>query len=285
MPFQIIREDPSAVRYPGGGAAGGEAGLRSRYEEALALAAETGADRVTVPLIPADAWGLPRDRALRVALEEIGRFLDNHDLLVRLAVPDREAVRLSDEREGRLEELLGGRSRAPRARRGLRSERGGILCEKVSRPAEEAVHPVMMSSKAVPAPASGAETGRGTGKSLEEVLDGAGATFQQKLFQLIDESGLDDVTVYRRANVDRRAFSKIRSRVDYRPRKKTAVAFAVALKLDMPATEDLLSRAGYAFSPSSKFDLIVTYFLSGGNYDIYEINAALFEYGQPLLGA
>ena len=96
---------------------------------------------------------------------------------------------------------------------------------------------------------------------------------------------MDDVTVYKKANIDRKVFSRIRCKEDYKPTKKTAVAFAIALQLDMPAMLDLLSRAGIAFSPSSKFDLIITYFVTNKVYDIYEINAALFKYGQPILGA
>ena len=123
------------------------------------------------------------------------------------------------------------------------------------------------------------------GQSLDEMLDGAGETFQQKLFQLIDASGMDDVTVYKKANVDRKVFSRIRCKKDYRPTKKTAVAFAIALELDMPTMLDLLARAEIAFSPSSKFDLIVTYFVTNKIYDVFTINAALFQYDQPLLGA
>jgi hypothetical protein len=123
-----------------------------------------------------------------------------------------------------------------------------------------------------------------TGKSLEDILGGAGESFQQKLFKLIDERGLDDVTVYKKANIDRKVFSRIRCKADYKPKKKTAVAFAIALELDLPTTLDLLSRAGIAFSPSDWFDLIVSYFITNKNYDIYEINATLFKYGQQVLG-
>ena len=122
------------------------------------------------------------------------------------------------------------------------------------------------------------------GQSLDEVLGGAGETFQQRLFELIDERGLDDVTVYKKANIDRKVFSRIRCKADYKPKKRTAVAFAIALELDLQTTLDLLSRAGIAFSPSDSFDLIVSYFITNRNYDIYEINAALFKYGQPVLG-
>ncbi len=100
------------------------------------------------------------------------------------------------------------------------------------------------------------------GKSLDEVLGYAGETFQQRLFKLIDASGMDDVTVYKKANIDRKVFSRIRCKTDYKPKKKTAVAFAIALKLDMHTMLDLLTMAEIAFSPSNKFDLIITYFVT-----------------------
>ena len=109
-------------------------------------------------------------------------------------------------------------------------------------------------------------------------------TFQERLFRLIDERKLDDTEVYKKANLSRKLFSKIRCSSEYSPAKRTAVALAVALELDLPETEDLLRRAGLALSPSSKFDLIVTYFITHHIYDIFEINAALFKYGQPILG-
>lgn len=122
-----------------------------------------------------------------------------------------------------------------------------------------------------------------TGKSLDDVLGNAGETFQQRLFRLIDESGMDDVAVYKKANIDKKVFSRIRCRKDYKPKKKTVVAFAIALELDLATMTDLLSMAEIAFSPSNKFNLIITCFVTNGIYDIYEINAALFKYGQPIL--
>lgn len=119
---------------------------------------------------------------------------------------------------------------------------------------------------------------------IEEYIDEHGIAELHMEFGT-EESGMDDVTVYKKANIDRKVFSRIRCKKDYKPTKKTAVAFAIALQLDMPAMLDLLSRAEIAFSPSSKFDLIITYFVTNKVYDIYEINAALFKYGQPILGA
>ena len=120
--------------------------------------------------------------------------------------------------------------------------------------------------------------------SLEDLLKHTGETFQQRLLRLIDQSGMTDAAVYKKANIDRRVFSRIRSKKDYKPKKVTAVAFAIALQLDLDTMTDLLSRAEIAFSPSNRFDLIITYFVTHRNYDIFEINAALFKYGQPILG-
>ncbi len=111
-----------------------------------------------------------------------------------------------------------------------------------------------------------------------------GMSFRDKLFELIDARGLTDPEVYKRANIDRKLFSKIRSNEDYTPKKKTALALAVALELTLEETEDLIARAGYALSPSDLFDTIIKFFISRRNYDIYLINATLFSYDQQLLG-
>jgi hypothetical protein len=122
-------------------------------------------------------------------------------------------------------------------------------------------------------------------KSLEEMLASTGETFCSKLFSIIREKNLDDVEIYKRANLDRKHFSKIRSNVNYKPTKKTALALAIALRLNLDETKDLLSRAELALSPSNKGDLIVSYFITHEKYDIWEINSMLFKFGQPTLGA
>ena len=122
-------------------------------------------------------------------------------------------------------------------------------------------------------------------RSLDDIMSQVGETWQQSLFRLIDEKGYSDTEVYKRANVDRKLFSKIRSSESYQPKKMTAVAFALALRLNLDETKDFLGRAGYAFSPGSRFDLIVEYFIQNGIYDTYTINLALFDHDQPLIGA
>ena len=122
-------------------------------------------------------------------------------------------------------------------------------------------------------------------RSLEDVVKNVSETWSESLLRLITERGYTDTEVYKRANVDRKLFSKIRSNKDYQPKKNTAVAFALALRLNLDETKDFLRRAGYAFSPSSKFDLIIEYSIEHGVYDLMLINGALFDHDQPQLGA
>ena len=266
--------------------------LRSCYEQSLALAAELACESIAFPMIATGVYGFPKDEALNIALSEVGKFLLTHEMKVILVVFDRKALELSKNLVGGITEYIdehsvkalrdveygGGRMSKNR----LMEEERRIAAERRRRmEASVLEEECLEESIALPSAAPFPDV---AGKSLDEVLGGKEDTFQQRLFKLIDASGMDDVTVYKKANIDRKVFSRIRCKEDYKPKKKTAVAFAIALELDMPTMLDLLSRAEIAFSPSSKFDLIVSYFITNRNYDIFEINAALFKYGQPILG-
>lgn len=253
----------------------GEQGLlRAAYQNALAESARLGARSVAVPLISAGIFGYPPAAALEVACREIGAFLasdaavaGDEEMRVVLVVFDRAAFAAS----------LGGYERVRAyvddeyvAARGGRDVALDL----------EASLPVCVAG-AAPSRAGAAVSRR----EVADLLDALDASFSQTLLALIDARGLTDAQVYRRANISRQLFSKIRRDRGYRPTKQTAVALAVALELTLPETEDLLGRAGLALSASSRFDVIVRYFIERGCYDMYELNAMLFAFDQPLLGS
>ena len=272
--------------------------LHSCYRNSLEKAASLGCKSIAFPLIATGVYGFPKDEALQIALSEINKFLLSNDMKVILVVFDRKAFELTGKLVGDIEEYIDehyagelrkaeyggkyGNRRRMEEERYLESTM--ILGNVDGAFEEEEPEEVEDEAPVIYADSAGVSFPDVAGKSLDEVLDNAEDTFQQRLFKLIDESGMDDVTVYKKANIDRKVFSRIRCKEDYKPKKKTAVAFAIALQLDMPTMLDLLSRAEIAFSPSNKFDLIITYFITNKVYDIYEINAALFKYGQPILG-
>ncbi|MBQ8922845.1 MAG: macro domain-containing protein [Oscillospiraceae bacterium] len=243
--------------------------LRACYENALALAAELKAESIAFPLIAAGVYGFPKQTALDIALSEIGKFLLTHEMHVILVVFGKEAFALSEKLVGSVDAFL--------------DEHQITELESAEYPGGRNLAAIRRRRAAQQA-ASGHEQDAPADKPLDQMLRDAGDTFQQRLFRLIDASGMDDVTVYKKANIDRKVFSRIRCKADYKPTKKTAVAFAVALRLELPAMLDLLACAGIAFSPSDRFDLIVTYCVQHKIYDIFEINALLFQYDQPLLG-
>ena len=276
--------------------------LHSCYRNSLELAAELSAASIAFPLIATGVYGFPRDEALNIALSEIGKFLLTHDMKVILVVFDRRAFELSETLVGEIEAFIddhGVRAareeeygdadawERPRAfrRRPEREERQTELAAFPDLSSPEASGDLLPGAVALPGAAAPAPLPDMEEKTLDEVLRGAGQSFQQRLFELIDESGMDDVSVYKKANIDRKLFNKIKNQPDYKPGKSTVLAFAIALKLSLKETEEMLKKAGFSLSHSSKFDLIVEFFITHGNYDIFEINEALFSFDQKLLGS
>ena len=240
--------------------------LADCYRNSLALARKLHCRRVAVGLIDSHAYGIPQDIALDTAIDTITDFLEQHDLEVYLTSFDLKAYAESAERGKRLDAFM---------RANLRAEPPhGIAA--IFNGAAAAV-PMM--------PLGGMQAYHKKADGLEQALKMIDESFSEMLLRKIDERGMTDAQCYKRANVDRRRFSKIRSDKHYHPKKSTAVAFAIALELSLAETQELLHKAGYSLSHSSKFDIIIEFFIREGNYDIGEINEALYDYDQKLLGA
>ena len=290
-----------------GGGQGEAETLASCYRSALALATEKGCESVAFPLISAGAYGYPADQAIRVATDTIRAFLDEHDMDVYLVVYGSRSTALGRELFPELREYIDDRYVISSESYRRRNDREDAPCESTSMPladaAPQAAAPAPKAKKKQAAPkaaksawseavsgdtlsfpASSREEQEKTQSDLTHMLRSLDESFQQMLLRLIDEKGLKDPQCYKKANLDRKLFSKIRSDIHYQPSKRTAVALAIALELDLSETEELLRRAGYALSPSSVSDVIVEYFILHRVYDIFVINEALFAWDQVPLG-
>lgn len=254
-----------------GGGSGEERLLRSCYQSVFSEVDRLGARSAAFPLISAGIYGYPVAAALEVAREEAAAFLVRRpEVELTLVVFSRDVVSAGVAQMGALREFIGDAyvDESP-----FMYDRCAELAEAMSLTGA----PRRMAAAAAPESCPDDD--------LAERLAHLDASFSQALLALIDERGLTDVEVYRRANLSRQLFSKIRSRPDYRPSKPTAVALAMALGLSLAETRELLARAGLALSRSSKFDVIVEFYLSRGVHDVMTVNEALFAFDQPLLGS
>lgn len=279
-----------------GGLSGEREALRSCYRSVFAEAERLGVRSVAYPLVSAGIYGFPVDEALAIAREETEAFLRVHEgVSVTLVMFDRATVRAGGELFDEIDEYIDDEyvEASPHMRR--RAERLAVEVWDAAAPdgLADAGAPSGLADSAAPeafAAAFGGEAvcaalSAAAPRELDDLLSNLDASFSETLLTLIDERGMTDAEVYHRANLSRQLFSKIRSNRAYRPTKPTAVALAVALELDPRQTQDLLSRAGLALSRSSKFDVIVRFFLERGVHDVFRINEALFAYDQPLLGS
>ncbi len=292
-----------------GGGKGEAEQLASCYRSSLALALSHGCESVAFPMISTGAFGYPADQALRIAVDEITRFLMENEMLVYIVVFDRHSFRISGRLASGIEEFIDEnyvdshnfareqsftlQSVADEKPSGLRKllnikpgKRPGKASEEAAKRAD--AEPAEDMRYAMPRAAQDALPAYGASdstRSLTEILGTLDESFSQMLLRKIDERGMTDAECYKRANIDRKLFSKIRSDVNYKPSKPTAIAFAIALELPLEETRDMLMKAGFALSHSNKFDVIVEYFIRNRNYNVFEINEALFAFDQALLGA
>ncbi len=266
--------------------------LENLYTKALHLALENNCESIAFPLLSSGNHGFPKDIALQCAINAISKFLMQYEMQVYLVVFSRDAVILSEKlfnsvksyiddtyiQDKSLEEygLSDGHSISEVVRRRLREsiqrrrlselEYDSMVCEAISYKEEE-------TKLLSPTP-----------RKLEDLMKEIDETFSENLIRLIDQKGLKDPDVYKKANIDRKLFSKIKNNKDYKPSKATCLAFAIALELNLDETKDFIGRAGYALSRSSYFDIIIEYFILEGVYDTFEINSVLFKFGQPPIG-
>lgn len=271
---------------------GEKALLESCYRTSLQLAAEHQCESVAFPLISSGAYGYPKDQALKVAMDVISSFLLEHDMMVYLVIFDKAAFHISEKLFADIAEYIDDHyvdthfeSRRERLRANALSYNATHSIMAPYPLDEEDYISLKDTAPSVPKAAAPAFEAATSGDSLEDILGKLDESFSEMLLRKIDEKGMTDAACYKKANIDRKLFSKIRSDKHYRPSKPTAIAFAISLELSLAETKDLLEKAGFALSHSNKFDIIVEYFIRHGNYDIYAINEALFAFDQSLLGA
>lgn len=247
--------------------------LENCYDNSLKLAKENGCESVAFPLISAGVYGYPKKDAFDIAVKRSVEFLKNNDMTIYIVVFDREAFLESGKLFSDIKQFVDERyvlenSFAPPVVFDREMCMPGAApagsSKKRRRKEELPLRTEMLADECIPI-------------TVDE-------SFSQMLLRKIDESGMTDSECYKKANIDRRLFSKIRSDIHYKPSKPTAIAFAIALEMDLDETKELLLKAGFALSHSFEFDIIIEYFITHGIYDIFKINEELFAFDQPLLG-
>ena len=242
-----------------------EALLASCFKNSLRLAKEKECESIAFPLISTGSYGFPKPLALQIAVREISSFLMENEMQVYLVVFEKQSFELSEKLFKSVSSYIDANYVSDK----MNLEYGTSKLRRFDY--EEML--LRESSYEITSKMS----------NLDGTLNDLDKGFSETLLYLIDRTGKKDSEIYKKANVDRKLFSKIRNNADYRPSKATAIAFAIALELSMDETDDLLARAGIALSQSNKFDVIVRYFIENKKYDIFELNSVLFEFDQPLI--
>ena len=248
--------------------------LESCYRESLALAKEHNCETVAFPLISSGGYGYPKDQALKVAIDVISDFLRENEMKGYIVIFDKAAYKISEKLFSDIAEYIDDNYVDEHTDYCRERSRMNYPCQSAMIGSAQPEYLDLCECKAMLSE-----------EDLDERIMQIDESFSQMLLRKIDEKGMTDAECYKKANIDRKLFSKIRSDVHYKPSKPTAIAFAISLELSLEETEDMLKKAGFALSHSNKFDIIIEYFISKGNYNIFEINEALFAFDQSLLGA
>ena len=266
-----------------GGHYGEEILLRSCYKKSLNLAKENKCESIAFPLISSGVYGYPNDEALEIAVDEISRFIKENDITAYVVVFDKKAYKISEKLYEDIEAYIDD-NYIDEDYLYKETSRRNIKANYSMRPADGLLEPKGSFRKKRCLEEDYIEEYQSS-MSLEDALEDIDESFAEMLLRKIDETGMTDSECYKKANIDRKLFSKIRKDRLYKPSKPTALSFAIALELSLPETEDMLRKAGYALSHSNKFDIIVEFFIKNKNYNIFEINEALFAFDQSLLGS
>ena len=248
--------------------------LEACYRNSLALAKAYQCESVAFPLISSGVYGYPKAQALQVAIDTITQFLFENDMTVYIVVFSKDAFEVSSKLFSDIEAYIDDVYVAehldyPResSRRRLQAR---YLEEARAYAKEKTPLPPMMADTCV-------------GANLDDMLSQIDESFSEMLLRMIDERQITDATCYKKANIDRKLFNKIKNNPSYKPSKQTVLAFAIALELTLEETKDMLMKAGFALSHSNKADIVVEYCIMTGNYNIIEINQVLFKMDlQPL---
>lgn len=247
------------------GRSGEEDLLASCFRNSLGIAKKKACESIAFPLISTGSYGFPKPLALQIAVREISSFLMENEMQVYLVVFEKQSFELSEKLFKSVSSYIDANyvSDKMNLEYGTSKLRRFDYEEMLLRESSYEITSKM--------------------PNLDGMLNNLDRGFSETLLDLIDRTGKKDSEIYKKANVDRKLFSKIRNNVNYKPSKATALAFAIALELSMDETDDLLARAGIALSQSNKFDVIVRYFIENKKYDIFELNSVLFEFDQPLI--
>ncbi len=261
-----------------GGKYGEKELLESCYRECLQLALKNKCESIAFPLISSGVYGYPKDQALRVAVDVISGFLIDHDMLVYIVVFDKSSFQISEKLFSDIASYIDDKYVETHFEFDCtrQDEFGESMLLGETRILSDECDTACLAQQSIMAMPSA--------QSLDDALEQIDESFSEMLLRKIDEKGMKDSECYKKANIDRKLFSKIRSDIHYRPSKTTAIAFAIALELPLEETKELLMKAGFALSHSNKFDIIIEYFITNKNYNIFEINEALFAFDQSILG-